>query len=479
MGSKSSAATIAVVSGLALAVSSSAEEWSRFRGPNGSGVASASSVPLRFGPGENLIWRVPLPPGHSSPVLTEDSVFLTAARGETLLTLRLDRSDGRILWEREAPRDRFDPLDKRNSPASPSPVTDGEAVYVFFPDFGLLSYELDGRERWRFPLGPFNNLYGMGASPILVGALVVLVCDQNTDSFLIALDKHDGRVRWKTPRPQATSGHSTPVVYRADDRQEQIVVPGSFYLTAYAAETGERIWWAKGLSFEMKSTPVLHEGTAFIHGFGFPENQPENRIEVPSVEEAFVRDANADGKLAREELPDDRSRSRIGLIDLDGDSGVSPEEWTYYRDAMDTQNGLLAIRLGGRGDVTRSAVRWTYHKAIPQLPSPLVYRGILYMVDDGGRATSLHASSGEVIEQGRLEGAIDRFFASPVAADGKVFMVSESGKVAVLPEGGSLSVMAVNDLGESCYATPAIAGDRIYIRTSEALYCFGNPEGGS
>ncbi|HJS74974.1 MAG TPA: PQQ-binding-like beta-propeller repeat protein, partial [Vicinamibacteria bacterium] len=374
MGSKSSAATIAVISGLALAVSSSAEEWSRFRGPNGSGVASASSVPLRFGPGENLIWRAPLPPGHSSPVLTEDSVFLTAARGETLLTLRLDRSNGRILWEREAPRDRFDPLDKRNSPASPSPVTDGEAVYVFFPDFGLLSYELDGRERWRFPLGPFNNLYGMGASPILVGALVVLVCDQNTDSFLIALDKHDGRVRWKTPRPQATSGHSTPVVYRADDRQEQIVVPGSFYLTAYAAETGERIWWAKGLSFEMKSTPVLHEGTAFIHGFGFPENQPENRIEVPSVEEAFVRDANADGKLAREELPDDRSRSRIGLIDLDGDLGVSPEEWTYYRDAMDTQNGLLAIRLGGRGDVTRSAVRWTYHKAIPQLPSPLVYR---------------------------------------------------------------------------------------------------------
>ncbi|MGH9337757.1 MAG: PQQ-binding-like beta-propeller repeat protein, partial [Vicinamibacteria bacterium] len=261
----------------------------------------------------------------------------------------------------------------------------------------------------------------------------------------------------------------------ADDGQEQLIVPGSFYLTAYAAETGEKIWWAKGLSFEMKSTPVLYRGTAFIHGFGFPENQPGSRIEVPSIEETFGRDGNADGRLSPEELPDDRSRSRLAFIDLNGDGGVTPEEWSYYRDAMDSQNGLLAIRLGGRGDVSKSAVRWTYHKAIPQLPSPLVYRGILYMVDDGGRVTSLEASSGKVIQQGRLQGAIDRFFASPVAADGKIFMVSESGKVAVLPPGGSLEVMAVNDLGENCYATPAISNGQIYIRTSEALYCFGNP----
>jgi outer membrane protein assembly factor BamB len=315
----------------------------------------------------------------------------------------------------------------------------------------------------------------MGASPILVGNSVVLVCDQNTNSFILAADKQDGRVRWKTPRPEAKSGHSTPVVNRADDGQEQIIVPGSFYLTAYAAETGEKIWWAKGLSFEMKSTPAIHEGTAFIHGFGFPENQPESRIEVPPVEEAFRRDANADGRLSPDELPDDRSRSRIALFDLDGDGGVAREEWSYYRDAMDSRNGLLAIRLGGRGDVSETAVRWTYHKAIPQLPSPLVYRGILYMVDDGGRVTSLEASSGQVIQQGRLRGAIDRFYASPVAADGKIFMVSESGKVAVLPEGGSLEVMAVNDLGENSFATPAISNGHIYLRTSEALYCFGNP----
>jgi outer membrane protein assembly factor BamB len=475
MRSKLIAWAIAVVSGLGTGISTSAEEWSRFRGPNGSGVADAGPLPLRFGPGENLVWKTPLPPGHSSPVLTEDGVFLTAARGETLLTLRLDRSTGRILWEREAPRDRFDPVDRRNSPASPSPVTDGEAVYVFFPDFGVLSYELDGRERWRVPLGPFDNIYGMGASPILVGDLVVLACDQNRDSFLIAIDKRDGRVRWRTPRPEAKSGHSTPVVYQADDGREQIVVPGSFYLTAYAAENGEKIWWAKGLSFEMKSTPVLYEGTAFIHGYGFPENQPESLIEVSTVEEAFVRDANGDGSLSLDELPDEKSRARIAFIDLDGNAAVSPGEWTYYRDAMETRNGLLAIRLGGRGDVTESAVRWTYHKAIPQLPSPLVYGGILYMVDDAGRATSLDASSGKVIEQGRLEGAIDRFYASPVAADGKVFLVSESGKVAVLREGGSLSVMAVNDLGENCYATPAISGNRLYIRTSEALYAFGSP----
>ncbi|MGH9332543.1 MAG: PQQ-binding-like beta-propeller repeat protein, partial [Vicinamibacteria bacterium] len=129
--SKRLAAPIAVASSLGIAVTSSPEEWSRFRGPNGSGVATAESLPLRFGPTENLIWKVPVPPGHSSPVLTEDSVFLTAARGESLLTLRLNRSNGQVIWEKEAPRDRSDPVDKRNSPASPSPVTDGEAVYVF------------------------------------------------------------------------------------------------------------------------------------------------------------------------------------------------------------------------------------------------------------------------------------------------------------------------------------------------------------
>ena len=140
---------------------------------------------------------------------------------------------------------------------------------------------------------------------------------------------------------------------------------------------------------------------------------------------------------------------------------------------MASDNGMLAIRLGGRGDMTATNVRWKYHKAVPQLPSPLVYRDVLYMVNDGGIVTALKPESGAELGQGRLKGAIDRYYASPVAADNKVFMLSETGKVVVLPPGGNLDPIAVNDLGDDIYATPAISGGRMYVRTRAWLYCFG------
>jgi outer membrane protein assembly factor BamB len=448
------------------------ESWSRFRGPNGSGVSLSSRVPVEFGPDKNVVWKSELPFGHSSPALTRDRIFLTAARGQRLVTICLQRSTGRILWERDAPRPRLEKLDSRNGPAGPTPATDGRNVYVFFADFGLLSYDVAGRERWRVPLGPFNNLYGMGASPMLVDDKVVLVCDQSTDSFIVAVGQGDGRVRWKTPRPEAHSGHSTPIIYTPAGGAPQIVTPGSFLLTAYAAATGEKIWWVRGLSFELKSTPVVSEGTLYINGFGSPENQPGAHRTIPSFEEITARYASAGGRLLLAGLPNEHAQS---WIDLDSNGEISRTEWDYYRAAMASENGMLAIRLGGQGDVTETNVRWKYHKAVPQLPSPLVYRNVLYMVNDGGIVTALSPETGAEIAQGRLKGAIDRYYASPVAADGKVFMFSEQGKISVLPSGGSLEPIAVNDLGDDIYATPAISDGKIYVRTRGWLYCFGSP----
>src|SRR6266487_4905500 len=181
------------------------EGWSRFRGPNGSGISTSSRLPAEFGPDKNVIWKTALPFGHSSPALTRDRIFLTASRGDRLVTICLDRRTGRILWERDAPRPRTEKLDSRNGPAGPTPATDGANVYVFFADFGLISYDMDGHERWQLPLGPSNNLYGMGASPVLVGDLVVLPCDQNTGSFIIAVRQRDGRVQWRTPRDRKST----------------------------------------------------------------------------------------------------------------------------------------------------------------------------------------------------------------------------------------------------------------------------------
>jgi outer membrane protein assembly factor BamB len=448
------------------------EGWSRFRGPNGSGVSTTTRLPSEFGPDKNVVWKTELPFGHSSPALTRERVFLTAARGERLVTICLDRRNGKILWEREAPRSRVEKLDTRNGPAGPTPATDGTNVYVFFADFGLLSYDLEGRERWRVPLGPFNNLYGMGASPVLVDDIVVLACDQNTDSFIVAVAQRDGRVRWKTSRPEAHSGHSTPILYKPAGGATQIIVPGSFLLTSYSAGSGEKLWWVGGLSFELKSTPVVSGDTLFINGFGTPQNQPGAHPTIPPFADIAKQYADAEGKVTFANLPDGKARS---WIDLDANGEVSAGEWDYYKAAMASDNGMLAIRLGGRGDMTGTNVRWKYHKAVPQLPSPIVYRNVLYMVNDGGIVTTLNPDTGAEMGQGRLKGAIDRYYASPVAADGKIFMLSETGKIAVLQPGGGLEPAVVNDLGDDIYATPAISGARIYVRTRGWLYCFGLP----
>ena len=202
-------------------------DWDRFRGPNGSGVNESKGLPTEFGVDKNMRWRVALPPGHSSPILVGDRIFLTAYEGEKLLTFSLDRATGKILWRREAPRTRVSSIDKRNSPASPSPATDGKNIYVFFGDYGMVSYGFDGNERWHVPLGPFNNVYGMGASPVVVDDKVVLVCDQSSGSFIAAFSLADGKEKWRTPRPEALSGHSTPSILKSGGKS-LIVAPASF-----------------------------------------------------------------------------------------------------------------------------------------------------------------------------------------------------------------------------------------------------------
>ena len=226
---------------LTAAFAASDTDWSRFRGPNGSGVSETKGLPTEFGPDKNVIWKVDLPQGYSSPIVHGDRIYLTAQRDESLLTLAVDRSTGKILWERAAPRDRRERLDKRNRPAAASAATDGTTVTVFFGDYGLITYDVNGKELWKQPLGPFNNVYGMGASPILVGNKVILVCDQSTNSYIAAWDKKTGKKLWQTPRTEAKSGHSTPILWTPRGGRTQVIVPGSFLLSAYDPDNGKRL----------------------------------------------------------------------------------------------------------------------------------------------------------------------------------------------------------------------------------------------
>jgi outer membrane protein assembly factor BamB len=346
-------------------------------------------------------------------------------------------------------------------------------VAVFFGDYGLLSYDVRGEERWRAPLGPFNNAYGMGSSPILVDGKVVLVCDQGTGSFVAAFDNASGRPLWKTPRPEAISGHSTPVVLQPKDGPAQILAPGSFRLDAYSAATGEVVWWANGLPSEMKSGPVLGGQLAYVSGYNTPMNEPGQKVSLPTYDELLSqRDADKDGRIAKAEA-DETTREVFVYVDLDRDGYLSRSEWSTNVAVFSAENGLLAFRLGGSGDVTKDLV-WKHRRSVPQLPTVLLYRDILYMINDGGILTTLDAATGEVKKQGRLRGAMDNYYASPVAGDGKVFFVSRTGIVTVLRAGGEQEVLGVGDLDDEVAATPAIADGRIYVRTRHALYCFGN-----
>ena len=326
-----------------------AADWPRFRGPNGSGVSETTGLPVDIGPAKNVVWKTPLPPGYSSPVLSGDRIFLTAYEGEKLLTLALDRASGKELWRREAPRSRLEPLDRRNGPASPSAVADGKTVTVFFGDFGLVSYDFDGRERWRAPLGPFTNAYGMGSSPILVDDLVVLVCDQGLDSFIAAFDAATGKPRWKTMRPDALSGHSTPALYRPASGPAQIVAPGSFRMDAYSAKTGESLWWVGGLPSEMKAGPIFGDDAVFVSGYSSPINEPGQQVILPGYDEVMAtRDKNKDGRLTKDEV-DEATSTIFPYVDLDRDGSLSRAEWAKNQAGMAAENALIAFRLGGKG----------------------------------------------------------------------------------------------------------------------------------
>jgi outer membrane protein assembly factor BamB len=479
----------------------SAEDWPQFRGPNGSGVSASTGLPEVFGPEKNVVWKTPLPPGHSSPVLTRDRVFVTAyeeekanagqqstvgakgnapAKNHKLLVICLDRQTGKILWQREVPRAREGRLQNVNNPASPSPVTDGSNVYVFFQEFGLVSYDNAGKERWRLPLGPFNMFYGFGASPILVEDKVILPVDQDSpSSYLIAVDKTSGRVRWKVERPAVISGYSTPIIYQPKQGAKQIVVPESFQLSAYSVADGKRVWWVRGLACEMKSIASSDGEYAYINGWGFPQNQPGEQIGTIPLEEALTRyDKNHDKLIEKSEVTgaekmDKMLRAAFEAFDMDRDEKLNAKDWEVFRGMMASENGLLAIRLGGQGDQTATAIRWRYQRPVPQVPSTLLYKGVLYMINDSGIMLSFDPATGGVIKQGRLQGAIDKYFASPVAADGKVFLVGQGGQVSVLKAAGDWEVLAVNELDDEVFATPAIADGRVYIRTRSALYSFG------
>ena len=462
--------------GMSHSAPAAAEDWPQFRGPNGSGrTQSSAALPTEIGPESNVVWKTALPPGHSSPVVVGGRIYLTAVRDERLLTLCLDRGDGRVLWEAEAPHESLETIHGIGSYAQPSPAADGERVVSFFGSSGLYCYDCAGAPMWNLPMGPFNNDFGAGSSPIVVDDYVVLCQDHDTDSFLLAVDKRTGDTVWRTDRSEFARNFCTPVVWEVDGRK-QIVVAATLRVAGYDLATGEELWTVRGIARTVCMTPVVgDDGLLYVAAWS-AGGDDGGRIALGPFDSTLDGDANGNGALEETELPEgDPVRMRFTQVDRDNDASVSQTEYDFFRRLFDeSRNVVLAIRPGGRGDVTASHVAWQFDRFVPFCASPLYYEGLLYTIKDGGIFSCLDAATGEPLKQERVN-ATGAYYASPVAGDGKVYLANQEGTVTVLAAGEDWRELHEASFDEEIYATPALVDGRIYLRTAGHLYCFGTP----
>ena len=380
---------------------------------------------------------------------------------------------GETLWRRETIAARKE-YRYRNGPATPSPAADQDSVYAFYPDYGIVSYDFSGKQKWKVPLGPFSSQHGLTGSPIPAGDYLVLLIDQVTDSHVAAYSRANGSLAWQTARPDMFGGYSTPIVREVRAGELEVVVSGASELTAYNVNTGERVWWFQGISRQPKAGPLLTPNTVYVN---WPETDlGGNVFDFDAI--IAARDRNHNGAVDLDEV-DGALLNLVDFVDRvtgPSDGKVDVEEYRKHLRETREAEALLAIRLGDSGALTQSSVRWKLSRSLPDSPSPLLYGGVLFLFKHGGIVTSVDAETGEVLKRGRIREGVDFYYSSPVAGDNKVYIASETGKVSVLTAKGNWDVLSTIDLGEEIYATPAIADGRVYVRTAAALYAFGTAE---
>jgi outer membrane protein assembly factor BamB len=455
-----------------------ASDWPQFRGPNCSGLAAPDAkLPTAIGPNSSVLWKTAVPPGHSSPVVVGDRAYLTAVQDGKLLTLALDRQDGKVLWQAEAPHRGLEKVHRIGSHAQSSPAADGERVVSFFGSCGLFCYDRDGRPLWRRPMGPFKNDFGAGSSPVLHGDRVLLCQDHDQGSFLLALDKRTGQTIWQTDRSEFLRGYCTPVVWDSGG-WPQAVVAGTLRVAGYDLASGREVWTVRGIARTVCMTPVVGgDGLLYVAGWS-AGGDAEAPIRAEPFDQVIQRlDRNGNGKLEADELTTGPIAERFTQVDLDKDGSITREEYERFRELFEKgRNVLLAVRPGGTGDVTETHVVWSDTKHVPFCASPLYAGGYVFMVKDGGFLACLDARDGRLRKRDRIPGP-GNYYSSPVAGDGKVYLLSERGRLTVVSATPDWRVLATSDFGEDAYATPALAGGRIYVRTAGHLYCFAQPVG--
>ena len=397
---------------LGVATAAFAQDWPEFRGPGGQGHSSERGLPLTWGEGKNVAWKTKIPGlGWSTPVVAGGRVWLTTAieqRSVSLRVLAFDVATGKEVVNVEAfniPSSRRE-LNPKNSWASPTPVIDGNRIYVHVGADGTAALTTSGEIVWKARFD-YQSQHGAGGSPIVYGDLLIFNCDGSDVAFVVALDKHTGKVKWKTNRGfPADQAYTTPLVIRVADR-DQLVSVGAFRARAYDPVTGKEIWRVRyDDGFSNVPRPVFAHGLVYI-ATGFQ------------------------------------------------------------------QPSLLAVKPDGTGDVTRTHIAWALKRGAPLTPSPIAVGDELYVVTDGGIATCLDARSGNLIWQQRLGGT---YSASPVFADGRIYLPGEQGVTVVLAPERVPRRLAANQLDGGILASMAVAERSFFIRTDTHLYRIATSE---
>lgn len=458
-----------------------AEDWPQFRGGNGSGISTSQGLPDHFSHENNLAWKARVGEGIGSPVIKDARVYVTAmAEGQKASVAAMEAASGRLLWRTEFDTGTLPRITPPNSQASSTPATDGERIYVYFSTLGLLAFDTaTGKEVWRYsmPRPAFLMDWGAASSPIVHNGQVIFCQDDDLAPFIVSVDAKTGKERWKTLRKDMLAGYALPVLCTAGGRTD-LVVAGSGKLKGYDPSNGRELWTCNTLLRTIMVSPVVHDDVIYIAVQSYGDS-------TRTLKHALLEwlDTNQDGILAREETPRE-FYERFDLSDKNKDRVIGPEEIDTAFQSPDNMaaggNIIQAIRGGGTGDVTKTHVLWNKdHKTPSNLSSPLYYNGRLYLVKSGGMSSCYDTRDGKLLwERSRL-GNFGDYYASPIAANGRVYIAGKNGFIVVLQDGPALKILGKNDIGEDIIATPAIADGRLYVRTRENLFCIASSGGSS
>jgi outer membrane protein assembly factor BamB len=397
------------------------EEWPGWRGPRGDGTSSEAGVPLKWGTKENVRWKVEVPGiGHSSPVVYGERVFVTtcvegAGKGRRML-LCYDRRSGKERWRRVVLTARLERKHALNSYASGTPATDGKHVYVAFldyPNMQVACYDVDGNKVWQRSPGKLLSVHGFCTSPVLYKGLVVLNGDQDGDGYLVALDKKTGEQRWRADRPNKTRSYCTPLLIPDPRRpgSTQLVLSGSKCVAGYDADTGKLRWIVDGPTEQYVAGLVYHKGVVFLTS-GFPEHH-------------------------------------LMGINPAGEGNITESKYVLWH---------VGNRENGRG------------RGASYVPSPVAHGGYFFVVSDPGYLSCLEARTGKRLWMRKLG---RRHSASIVLVGGKLLVPDDDGVTWVVEAGPKFELVGKNDLGEPCFASPAVAHGEVFLRTEKHLWCIG------